>query len=81
MNSNSFKEEDSIVYFSEIVMIYCLSFLLDVKCAGTLIKTTNKNCDLKPKTEKFSFFITTVNKGKSWKFKVAECFLTHLMLT
>lgn len=32
MNSNKFKEEGSIVYFSEIFMMYYLSFILAIKC-------------------------------------------------
>lgn len=84
MNSNKFKEEGSIVYFSEVFMIYCLSFPLVITCANALMKTNNiflHILDLKHQTEKICFFIPTANKGKSLKFKVAACFLIHLMLT
>lgn len=67
MNSNKFKEEGSIVYFNDICMIYCLSFPLTIKCVNTLINTDNIYCyiqhsDLKPQTEKRSFFFPTANK-------------------
>lgn len=67
MNSNKFKEEGSIVYFNEVSMIYCFSFLLIIKCVNTLIKTDYiysyiQHSDLNPQTGKLSFFVPTAKK-------------------